>query len=106
MERLTPDALRARVRAAIGEPDLSGRGFDLAAARSRRRRWFDVGLGTAPVPVRVSLLAAMVGAVAAVLTVGIVLHLPSLPKPAGSSNGPAGTSQTTPSPMPSSSPAF
>ncbi|MGP8160000.1 MAG: WD40/YVTN/BNR-like repeat-containing protein [Candidatus Dormibacteria bacterium] len=97
-ERLTPEALRARVRAAIGEPDLTGRGFDLDTARARKRRWYDLGLGAAPAPVRVSLVVALAGAVAAVLTVGAVLQLRSLPKPAGSATGPAGTSQSTPSP--------
>jgi hypothetical protein len=92
MERLTPDALRARIHAAIGEPEITERGFDLGAARARRRRWrrLDLGLGTAPAPVRAGALLAVVAAVASALTVGTVLHLRSLPKPAGSSNGPAG----------------
>ena len=92
MEKLTPDALRARIHAAIGEPEISGRGFDLGAAPARRRRWrrLDLGLGTAPTPVRAGALLAVVVAVASALTVGTVLHLRSLPKPAGSPSGPAG----------------
>jgi len=91
MERLTPDALRARIHAAIGEPEVSGRRFDLGAAPElRRRRWLDLGLGTAPAPVRAGTLLAVVVAAASALTVGTVLHLRSLPKPAGSHSGPAG----------------
>jgi photosystem II stability/assembly factor-like uncharacterized protein len=96
MDRLTADALRARVRAAIGEPEVTGQGFDLAAARARRRRWWALGLGTAPAPVRAASMVALVVAVAAVVTVGTVIHLQGLPKPAGSSSGPAGVSQSNP----------
>jgi photosystem II stability/assembly factor-like uncharacterized protein len=39
-------------------------------------------------------MVALVTAVAAVVTVGTLLHLEGLPKPAGSSSGPAGLSQT------------
>jgi hypothetical protein len=94
MDRLTPDALRARVRAAIGEPELTGQGFDLAAGRARRQRWWALGLGTAPAPVRAASMVALAVGVAAVLTIGTVIHLEGLPKPAGPSNGPAGLSQT------------
>jgi len=96
MEKLTPDALRARIHAAIGEPEITGRGFDLGAAPARRRRWrwLDLGLGTAPAPVRAGALLAVVVAVASALTVGTVLHLRSLPKPAGSLGGPVGTTTT------------
>jgi hypothetical protein len=102
MERLTPDALRARIHAAIGEPEITRRGFDLGAAPARRRRWrgLDLGLGTAPAPVRAGALLAVVVAVAAALTVGTVLHLHSLPKPAGSQSGPAGTTTPTVSAVP------
>jgi hypothetical protein len=96
MDRLTADALRARLRAAIGEPEVTGQGFDLAAARARRRRWWALELGTAPAPVRAASMVALVVAVAAVVTVGTVIHLQGLPKPAGSSNGPAGVSQPNP----------
>jgi hypothetical protein len=102
MDRLTADALRARVRAAIGEPEVTGKVFDLASARARRRRWWALGLGTAPATVRAASMVALVTAVAAVVTVGTVLHLEGLPKPAGSANGPAGLSQTH---SPAASPA-
>jgi hypothetical protein len=98
MDRLTPEALRARIRAAIGEPEPARGGFDLAPARAGWRRWFHPAAGTSPAALRVSLLVTVVAAVAAVLTVGTVLHLRSLPKPAGSQGGPAGTSLSTPSP--------
>lgn len=92
MEKLTPDALRARIHAAIGEPEITGRGFDLGAAPAdgRRRWWLGQGSGAAPTPVRVGAVLAVVVAVASAVTVGTVLHLRSLPKPAGSHSGPAG----------------
>ncbi len=108
MEKLTPDALRARIHAAIGEPEITGRGFDLGAApaRDRRWRWLDLGLGTAPAPVRAGALLAVVVAVASAVTVGTVLHLHSLPKPAGSQSGSAGPAHPTPSvgPIPGAGP--
>ena len=92
MEKLTPDALRARIHAAIGEPEITGRGFDLGAAPAdgRRRWWLGQGSGAAPTPVRAGAVLAVVVAVASAVTVGTVLHLRSLPKPAGSRSGPAG----------------
>ncbi|MGO8685677.1 MAG: hypothetical protein ACLQT7_00635 [Candidatus Dormibacteria bacterium] len=100
-ERLTAAALRARVRAAIGEPELARPGFDLDPARVGRRRWRGRGLGAAPAPVRAAAVLALVVAVASALTVGTVLHLRSLPKPAGSSNGPAGQGGATAGATPS-----
>lgn len=93
MDELTPDALRARVHAAIGEPEITDHGFDIAAARARRPRWWALGLGTASAPVRAASMVALVTAVAAVVTVGTLLNLRVLPKPAGSASGPAGQTQ-------------
>jgi hypothetical protein len=105
MDKLTPDALRARLRAAIGEPEITDHGFDLASARARRRRWWDLGLGTAPAAVRAAAMVGLVTAVVAVVTLGTLINLRVLPKPAGSSSGPAGLSQPTPSPSTLPSPA-
>jgi len=91
-DRLTPDALRARVRAAIGEPEMSGRGFDLGTARRRHREWRFQGWGVDPAPLRVAGMVALVSALVAVLTVALVVHLHSLPSPAGPSGGPVRSS--------------
>jgi hypothetical protein len=87
---LTSAALRARVHAAIGEPEVTRPGFELATTRPQRRHGLGRGVSTAPAPVRALALVGVVVALAAVLTVAAVLHLHTLPKPAGSSSGPAG----------------
>lgn len=106
MDRLTPEAFRARLRAAIGEPEITGQGFDLLSARARRRRWWDLGLGTAPAAVRAAAMVSLVTAVAAVVTLGTLINLHVLPKPAGSSSGPAGQSSTLPTGSSLPSPAL
>ena len=42
MDKLTPDALRARLNAAIGEPEISDHGFDIAAAVAMRKQGMSV----------------------------------------------------------------
>jgi hypothetical protein len=102
-DRLTPDALRARVHAAIGEPELSSRGFELPAAVTRRRR-FGTRLVPVPAPVRVTALVGLAVAVAAVATVAALVNVRNLPRAAGSPSGPAVSSP--PRPTPSASPTL
>ncbi len=74
MARLDGAEFRARIRAAIGEPDAAG-DLDLQAITRRRRSRALPGPGDLPGPLRFPALAALVAAVVAAVAVGAVVGL-------------------------------